>query len=146
MSETAYLPFLQQTLSYFDRPHEGPAISPVQSPAAWKRADLEGAPWRIRLDDQEVDELRAAVSHWMGRRRGLEEMTRTEFPLPTLAPKVATWRSEVADGRGLQVVSGVPVHDWTVEEASVFFWGLGQHLGRPGAQNRRGDMLYNGEF
>ena len=141
MSEPPYLPFLQQTLRYFDRPHETVPLSPVASPAAWKRDDLAGTPWRVQLDDAEADELRHAVSAWVARGRPLGELTRSDFPLPTLAPKVAAWRREVAGGRGLQVISGIPVHSWSVEEAAVFFWGFGQHLGRPGAQNRKGDLL-----
>ena len=141
MSTPAYLPFLQQTLGYFDRPHDGPALTPVASPAAWKRSDLQGIQWRVRLDDAEVAEIRAAVAGWTSQNRPLAEMTRADFRLPRLAPRIAAWRDEVATGRGLQVVSGVPVHSWSVDEASAFFWGLGQHLGRPGAQNRRGELL-----
>jgi hypothetical protein len=141
MNEPAYLPFLQQTLRYFDRPHEGPALSRVSSPAAWQRRDLDGVPWRIRLGPDEVVELRRAVASWTARALPLAAMTRADFPLPTLAARVAAWRAEVASGRGLQVVSGVPVESWSLEEAGAFFWGLGLHLGRPGAQNRRGDLL-----
>ena len=141
MSTPAYLPFLQQTLSYFDRPHDGPALAPVASPAAWKRSDLQGVQWRVRLDAADVAELRAAVAGWTSQNRPLAEMTRADFRLPRLAPRIAAWRDEVATGRGLQVVSGVPVDSWSVDEASAFFWGLGQHLGRPGAQNRRGELL-----
>ena len=141
MSEAAYLPFLQQTLRYFDRPHTGPAGSPISSPAAWKRRDLENAPWRVRLSPNEIDEARRAVSEWQAKQLPLASMTKSDFPLPTLAPTIAAWRREVSGGRGLQVVSGAPVHEWSVEESSVFFWGLGQHLGLPGAQNRKGDLL-----
>ena len=141
MSTPAYLPFLQQTLSYFDRPHHGPALAPVASPAAWKRSDLQGVQWRVHLDDAEVAEIRAAVANWTSQNRPLAEMTRADFPLPRLAPRIASWRDEVANGRGLQVISGIPVGSWSVDEASTFFWGLGQHLGRPGAQNRRGELL-----
>lgn len=141
MVEPAYLPFLQQTLAYFERPHEGPARAPVASPAAWKRADLEAAPWRVALGPGEIEELRHAVADWVSRSRPLATMTRADFPLPTLGPRVSAWRDEVMHGRGLQVISGVPVTEWSVEDASVFFWGLGQHLGRPGAQNRQGDLL-----
>jgi hypothetical protein len=141
MSTPAYLPFLQQTLGYFDRPHDGPALAPVASPAAWKRSDLQGVQWRARLDDTEIAEIRAAVANWTSRDRPLAEMTKADFPLPRLAPRIAAWRDVVSDGRGLQVVSGVPVDSWSVDEASAFFWGLGQHLGRPGAQNRRGELL-----
>ena len=141
MNEPPYLPFLQQTLRYFDRPHEAVPLSPVASPAAWKRDDLAGTPWRVRLDGAEADELRHAVLAWTARGRPLGELTRSDFPLPTLAPKIAAWRRGVAEGRGLQVISGIPVHSWSIDEAAVFFWGLGQHLGRPGAQNRKGDLL-----
>ncbi|HQR54196.1 MAG TPA: TauD/TfdA family dioxygenase, partial [Burkholderiales bacterium] len=71
----------------------------------------------------------------------LATMTKADFPLPILAARIRDWRDEVATGRGLQVVSGVPVDSWSLDEASAFFWGLGQHLGRPGAQNRKGDLL-----
>ena len=141
MTEPSYLPFLQQTLRYFDRPHEAPPLAPVASPAAWKRSDLEGAPWRVQLNRAEAAELRHAVSAWRAGGHPLGELTKSGFPLPTLAPKIEAWRNEVAAGRGLQVISGIPVESWSVEEASVFFWGFGQHLGRPGAQNRKGDLL-----
>lgn len=141
MNEPAYLPFLQQTMRYFDRPHERPATLPVGSPAAWKRSDLERVQWRVRLNADEQDELRSAVSAWQATGRPLAELRKSDFPLPTLATKVAAWRDEVGHGRGLQVISGVPVDVWTVEEASIFFWGFGQHLGRPGAQNRKGELL-----
>jgi hypothetical protein len=141
MNEAAYLPFLHQTLRYFDRPHDGPALTPVASPAAWKRREIESVPWRVRLSGDEAEELRGAVEAWRQRGRPLAELTKTDFPLPILEPKIAAWRHEVAAGRGLQVVSGVPVEAWSAEEASIFFWGFGQHLGRPGAQNRKGDLL-----
>ena len=141
MSEAAYLPFLQQTLRYFDRPHTAPATSPISSPAAWKRSDLASALWRVRLSPDEIGEARRAVTEWQARNLRLADMTQSDFLLPTLAPRIASWRREVSAGRGLQVVSGVPVHEWSVEESSVFFWGLGQHLGQPGAQNRKGDLL-----
>jgi hypothetical protein len=85
--------------------------------------------------------VRDAVTSWKSRNAPLTAMTRSEFPLPKLEPKIAAWRREVAAGRGFQVVSGVPVDGWSPEEASIFFWGLGQHLGLPGAQNRKGDLL-----
>jgi hypothetical protein len=141
MSDAAYLPFLNQTLRYFNRPHEGPPSAPVASPAAWKRRDVQAMPWRVRLSADEVQELRDAVTSWQRRGAPLADMTRADFPMPSLEPKVAAWRREVVAGRGFQVVSGVPVDEWSLEEASIFFWGLGQHLGLPGAQNRKGDLL-----
>jgi hypothetical protein len=39
------------------------------------------------------------------------------------------------------VVSGVPVERWSAADAERFFWCLGLHMGRPGAQNPQGDLL-----
>jgi hypothetical protein len=93
------------------------------------------------LSAEEIREARNAVSAWQRRKAPLAAMTRSDFSLPLLGPKIEAWRSEISGGRGFQVVSGVPVEGWSVEEASIFFWGFGQHLGRPGAQNRKGDLL-----
>lgn len=141
MTDAAFLPFLEQTMAYFDRPHEGPATAPVAALAAWKRRDIETAPWRVTLDTNEVDELNRALAAWRRANRPLAAMTKADFPLPRLAPKIAGWRAEVANGRGFQVISGLPVKDSTADDAAIFFWGLGLHLGRPGAQNRKGDLL-----
>lgn len=141
MAGAAHLPFLEQTLRYFDRPHDGVPAAPVRSPAAWKRGDVEGAAWRLRLTAAECGELKEAVAAWKARGAPLGAMTRTDFRLRGLEAKIAAWRDEVAAGRGFQVIEGAPVADWSPDEAAIFFWGFGQHLGRPGAQNRKGDLL-----
>ena len=68
-------------------------------------------------------------------------MRAEDFPLPTLAAEVAAWRSQLETGRGFQVVAGIPVERWSDADAELFFWCLGLHLGRPGAQNPQGDLL-----
>ena len=39
------------------------------------------------------------------------------------------------------VIRGVPVDRWARKDTETFFWCLGLHLGIPGAQNPRGDLL-----
>jgi hypothetical protein len=81
------------------------------------------------------------VKHARGTGRELGDLRAADFPLPTLAEQIARWRDEIQNGRGFQVVSGVPVREWSEDEASTCFWGLGLHMGRPGAQNPQGDLL-----
>ena len=132
----------QQTLHYFARPHEGPLREPLNVRAAWRGDALQnGGTWRAQLAPDEVDELKRAVAQAMASGRPLRRLRREDFPLPRLAPRSDRWRAEVRDGRGFQLISGVPVQDWSEEEAATFFWGLGQHLGLPGAQNPQGDLL-----
>jgi hypothetical protein len=88
-----------------------------------------------------VEELCSAVAAARVTGKPAGELTPGEFPLPTLGVVIARWRQEIGDGRGFLVVSGVPVDRWSQEECELFFWCLGLHMGRPGAQNPAGDLL-----
>lgn len=132
-----------QTLHYFARPHEGVPQQPVASPAAWRGADMRArtAEWTIELSPADVDEIQEAQRFAAAGGRDLSEMTPTDFPLPTLAPRIAQWRDEVHQGRGFILVRGVPVEHWTPAQSEIFFWCLGQRMGMPGAQNPQNDLL-----
>ena len=71
----------------------------------------------------------------------LGEVGRGNFPLPTLAPKLARWLEEIRTGRGFVVLRGLNVTDYTDEEVGLIFWALGAYLGDPVTQNPRGDLL-----
>jgi hypothetical protein len=136
------LSFGEQALHYFRRPHESVLREPLRTPAAWRGAELSrDESWIVQLSPGQVtalDEARAAVR---GRGLPLEAMGREDFPLPALEESIAGWRREVRDGRGFVLLRGLPVGDWGDEDASLVFWGLGLHLGRPGAQNPQGELL-----
>jgi hypothetical protein len=138
----AYPSYAEQAAHYFRRPHEAPAPGPVESPAAWRGAELAGSDaWRLALDRSQVEELEAALATARGTGRPGGELRAADFPLPGLADEIDGWRRELLEGRGFLVVSGVPVERWSREDAELFFWCLGLHLGRPGAQNPQGDLL-----
>jgi hypothetical protein len=44
-------------------------------------------------------------------------------------------------GPGFVVVSGLPVAEWSADDAAAAFWGIGHHLGVPGAQNSDQELL-----
>lgn len=137
-----YKSLTTQTLHYFSRPHEGPRRTPIEGAAAWRGAELVKDPsWRYRLSADEVDELDRALAGARARGCRLETMRAADLPLPTLSKKIAGWRREVAEGRGFVVIQGLPVERWGEEGASLVFYGLGLHLGVPGAQNPEGDLL-----
>lgn len=136
------LSFAEQALRYFDRPHEGVRREPVGGPAAWRGTDLAGcADWIEPLDDGALAEIGSACDAAAARGLGPGAMTRADFALPGLAPRIAAWAREIRHGRGFLVVRGLPVEGWGEERAALAFWGLGLHLGRPGAQNPAGDVL-----
>ena len=60
---------------------------------------------------------------------------------PASRPLLARWTRELRDGRGFLLLRGLPVARWGDEDSALVYWGLGQHLGRPGAQNPEGELL-----
>lgn len=132
-----------QGLHYLVRPHTRRPEGPISSPAAWRGDALEREPSRFVhvLSTSERDEIDEAVRIARTTGKPLAGLGRTDFPLPSLARRVASWRDDVAFGLGVRVVRGVPLERWSATDCELFFWCLGLHLGRPGAQNRHGELL-----
>lgn len=131
-----------QSLHYFSRPHERVRREPLRTAAAWRAHDLAArTDWQYELGREEIGELEHAIATARRTVRSLDRMTRREFPLPSLSERVESWRRELASGRGVVVIRGLPVERWSHADSELCFWGLGQHLGLPGAQNPEGDRL-----
>ena len=142
MPAEQYLSFIEQTLHYFDRPHERVIDTPVVCEAAWHGEQLPALEaLAYHLSAAEVKELKEAVAAARATGRPTRDLTAADFPLPTLSPRFMEWRQTIVDGRGFQVVRGVPVEQWSQAESELFFWCFGLHLGRPGEQNPEGHLL-----
>jgi len=134
--------FREQTLHYFDRPHEAAATRSVVSPAAWVGNEMPKlADMAYVLSADEVAEIDAAIVHAKATGKDRKDMLAEDFPLPLLAPRIAEWRATLGEGLGVQVIRGVPVTRWSEDDAELFFWCLGLHLGRPGGQNVQQELL-----
>ena len=137
-----HLSFGAQAMRYFTRPHEQIRRAPLDVPAAWRGAELARRDdWIVRLSAAQVDELARAADAAAARGLGLDAVRRADFPLPTLGPVVAQWARELLHGRGVVLVRGLPVERWGEQRSALIYWGLGQHLGEPGAQNPQGELL-----
>ncbi|MFN7955980.1 MAG: TauD/TfdA family dioxygenase [bacterium] len=139
---TPYRSLRRQTFHYLARPHQSIPRAPLDLPSAWRGAELRGrSDWIDRLARAEIDECRRAVTAALATGKPLTAMLAADFPLERLAARIAAWRRELAHGRGFVLIRDVPVRDWSAAESECFFWCLGLHLGIPGAQNPRGDLL-----
>lgn len=137
-----YKSLTAQTLHYFARPHEAPRRTPIDSAAAWRGQDLAtSTAWRHRLSTDDIDELDRALAGAKASGRSLQALRAADLPLPALTAKIDAWRREVAHGRGFVLVQGFPVERWGPDDSAIVFYGLGLHLGIPGAQNPEGDLL-----
>jgi hypothetical protein len=142
VSESPYKSFGEQALHYFRRDHESVRRRPVEGPAAWRAVELrDGERFVERIAAPEVAELERAVAGVRSRGLALARVRREDFPLPTLSQRAARWSRELLDGRGFLVLRGLPVERWGDDDSALAYWGLGLHLGTPGAQNPAGELL-----
>ena len=118
-------------------------LAPVDHPSVWSADDLKtDCDWLIHFTSDETDELLRAVHHVGQHGLALEELGRTDFPLPTLSEKLQKIRRELLRGRGFVQVRGLPVEDLGVRGTAVAFWGIGRHLSDEFAsQNKHGHLL-----
>jgi hypothetical protein len=117
-------------------------MKPVIDPAHWTGEDLQrNDDWCFPLTASEIAELDAAVAGVKERGLDIKDITQADFPLPTLAPKLAALKESLMEGRGIGVVRGVPVERYDVAESAAAFWGLGLHVGLPVSQNHNGHLL-----
>jgi len=142
MASARHETFRELGLRFFMRAHTGQVREPLATPAAWRGPELAAHDeWVYRLTDRDIAEIDAAVERV--RRRGLDvvDVGRDDFELPTLAATIAGWVREIESGRGFVLVKGLPVERYGEADASVAFWGIGQHVGVPGGQNPADELL-----
>lgn len=117
------------------------APGPIGGPGAWRGADMAGCrdEWLYTLSDTEVGELDDAMRATRGRE--IVEIGRGDYTLPTLGAVFDDMRRELLHGRGFVVLRGIPVGDYSMEEAARVYWGLGTYFGNARSQNARGHLL-----
>ncbi len=134
-----------QALHFFGRLHDAIPLQPINSTANWCSGDLEErkSEWLYELSRSERQEILIAVKHVISKNVTLGDMTKYDFRLPIIEKQFSKWQRALdpATGMGVVVIKGVPVAEMSLEENEVFWWGFGLHLGSPGAQNSRGDLL-----
>jgi hypothetical protein len=115
---------------------------PIEGPSAWTGADMRqrAAEWTYRLSPTDRAEIAVAVAAVRARELDLVDVSRADFPLPTLGPTLDRIRGEVLNGRGFALLRGMPV-DGPVEDSATAYWGVGTYLGKARSQNAKGHLL-----
>jgi hypothetical protein len=135
-------------MSATDQLERNPARNPeprrlIKGPSAWTGADMRTreAEWTYRLSPAEVSEIEDAVRRVRARGLDLADVTRGDFPLPTLGPVLDRLRHEVLHGRGFVMLRGMPVEGRPIEQSATAYWGVGTYFGAARSQNAKGHLL-----
>ena len=115
-------------------------VMPLEETCEWRSRDI-GDNYVFVLSDAHVEELDAALQFAESQCDDVLDVTREQFPLPTLGPDLEQLQHELINGRGVVLIRGLPIARYDKERASTIYWGVGMHLGRPWPQNAKGHLL-----
>ena len=119
-------------------------MTPIDDPAAWRGDRMgERSDWIVPLDRTMVAELESAVATVAARGIGLFDITRDDFPLPSMGGRFRGLLEALEGGRGFALLRGLPVARWSDAENRIALWGLGTHLGLPVGQDLAGNLLHD---
>ena len=114
--------------------------TPLTGPVVWQGKDIKDSTrWVRHLSPDAVDELEAALKAVKG--MAWSEITREDFPLPTLGDLIDDIADELENGCGIMKLKGFPVDRHSEDDLRRMYFGLGTHLGRPVFQNRSGELM-----
>jgi Taurine catabolism dioxygenase TauD, TfdA family len=115
-------------------------VEPLETQCEWRRADI-GDSYVFHLTDTHLEELDRALAHAEAHTGDVLDVSRAEFPLPTLGPELARITDDLINGRGVVLIRGLPVADYGKARSSTIYWGVGTYLGEPWPQNAKGHLL-----
>ena len=115
-------------------------LVPLEEGCGWTSDDL-GERYVFALTDEHLGELDAALVHAESVTDDVLDITRDDFPLPTLGPELARLTRSLIEGDGVALIRGLPVQGYGKARASTIYWGVGAHLGLPWPQNAKGHLL-----
>lgn len=114
----------------------------VVDPAGWYPADFaDSDKWMYRLSPAEIAEIHEAVAGIEARGMDIKDVTKADFPLPTLGPALDDFSDELMEGRGFGLIRGLPTEGRTRLQMAAAFWGVGTYMGTAKSQNTKGHLL-----
>ena len=138
----AFRTFAEQYETYFARPGGTSVRGAIGGAAAWTADDLwSRSGWRFNVDPADLGRFEAELGRLAAEGADPRALTREQVDIGPLAERVMEWRTELQSGSGIVLVRGWPVTEWGLARTELATWCLGLHLGDPGAQNPRGELL-----
>ncbi len=115
---------------------------PMTGPKVWDRATFDAESYMLTVEPHQAEACLRIRDDLRRRGKQIDNVEPSDFIDSALAEMADGISRRVHSGAGFFVLRGLPFDGWTDEEASMLYWGLGTHLGRPLQQNRDGDRVY----
>lgn len=109
---------------------------------SWRRRDMrDAAIWTVALSDADQRELHAALQHAKSVSSDVLDLGIEDFPLSAVRQKLKDLDHELLHGRGFVRLSKLDGDQYSDEDLTLLYWGIGLHLGEPWPQNKYGHVL-----
>jgi hypothetical protein len=114
----------------------------IEPATLWRGSDLGSADTiTTAIDPTKLAPLLETAHQLAGEGVEVVDLTADQLDLGALRDDIADLAHQLHNGRGLVILSGFPVDELSVEEASIMFWAIGLGLGTPVSQSVMGDRL-----
>jgi hypothetical protein len=122
-----------------------PAMPAGYGPSAWRRSELANdTRWILPLSKAAIAGLNRALAHAKACGKPMLGMSPEDFPLTGAALDELRLATDATQrGFGLCLLRGLPVRDWSVDDAMLVFWGMGLHTGVARTQGRSSDFMHH---
>lgn len=122
------------------------AGQPVIDPAVWTGAEMARRDdWTYTLTADDLAALGEAAGHIRAKIGDdpdkLLGFTAPDFDLGEFAPSMAEVFRQLKNGRGFQLIRGMPVSSWDRLDLAIAYWAMGLQIGTPLSNNPDGDMI-----
>ena len=117
-------------------------LQTVEHPSAWRGEDFQSIDdVSFRLEKCHLAALDKSLRGVHAAGLDLNNLEKEHFDLSDIADDIEAIRQEILQGRGIVVLRGFPVDDYSLEDVEMLYWGLGCHLGKGESQSSMGDRL-----
>ena len=111
-------------------------------PSVWTASDLASKEALCETLNQEIIDTFSENLHAFAKTgKSTEDMVSADFPLHAIKQDLDRWHNVLQEGRGLLVLTGFPVNQFSKDDCGVIFYGLGSHFGQAQSQSLMGDRL-----
>ncbi len=115
----------------------------IDSPGAWKGPDIDWTREGLHvLSDGELREIDLALKHLLSLGNlDFPQITRETFPLDKVGALMESLPVRLRTGRGFLMLRGLPRQQYSDDDMTRIYFGLGAYLGKPMTQSYLGDIL-----
>ena len=119
------------------------AVDPSKRPFAWTPDQVkQDDSWILRLTNEQVDGVQAAVAHAKRLDKPLLAMEQADFPLSAASQAALQQAVDMTQQRwGMCLLKGFPVNDWSEDETRMAYWGMSLYMGVGRTQNRTSQYI-----